>query len=190
MKNKKDIISIIESDDWMMSILELARTLQLPDWWICAGFVRTKIWDHLHGFEQRTPLADIDLIYFDSLFIDEGYEKELEKRLLEIKPEEPWSVKNQARMHVINDTPSYHSSADAISKFPETATAIGLKLDRDHALILKAPYGVGDVMQGIVAPTPHFQKSEKMMRIFEKRKKEKQWKKKWPMLSYSSRNKS
>lgn len=65
MKTKEDIIDVIREDSWMMEILRVARTLNLPDWWVCAGFVRSKIWDVLHGFSVRTPLQDVDVIYYD-----------------------------------------------------------------------------------------------------------------------------
>ena len=52
--NKDEIISLIKEDQWMMEILTSAKALNLPDWWICAGFVRSKIWDVLHDFSERT----------------------------------------------------------------------------------------------------------------------------------------
>ena len=66
----------------MIEILQAASTLGLPDWWICAGFVRSKIWDVLHGFMERTWTPDVDIIYFDPANIDENFEKDLEKKLL------------------------------------------------------------------------------------------------------------
>src|SRR5690606_18827150 len=112
-------------DAWMIGVLSAAKSLDLPDWWICAGFVRSKIWDTLHGFNERTPLSDIDVIYFDAENLSEHTEKRLEEKLHRIMPGLPWSVKNQARMHIVNELESYTSAIDAISKFPETATALG-----------------------------------------------------------------
>ena len=43
--------------------------------------------------------------------------------------------KNQARMHVVNNMLPYSSSVDAISKFPETATALGVTLDEKQCYI-------------------------------------------------------
>ncbi len=43
IKTEQDIIKLIQSDTWMMEILQTAKSLQLPDWWVCAGFVRSKI---------------------------------------------------------------------------------------------------------------------------------------------------
>ena len=49
-----EIMALIQQDKWMMELLNAAKSLNLPDWWICAGFVRSKIWDVLHGFDERT----------------------------------------------------------------------------------------------------------------------------------------
>ncbi|WP_407681687.1 nucleotidyltransferase family protein [Pseudalkalibacillus salsuginis] len=40
---------------------------------------------------------------------------------------------NEARMYLVKDIPPYISTVDAISKFPETATALGLKIN-EHGL--------------------------------------------------------
>ncbi len=66
MINEEDVIFLIEKDTWMMDVLKYAKSLNLPDWWICAGFVRSKIWDTVHGFKEKTSLPDVDVIYFDA----------------------------------------------------------------------------------------------------------------------------
>ena len=83
INTEKDIIIIIQQDKWMMKLLNAVSSLNLPDWWICAGFVRAKIWDELHGFDERTPTPDIDVIYYDSITIDEKIEKKYEESLKE-----------------------------------------------------------------------------------------------------------
>ena len=45
-------------------------------------------------------------------------------------------------MHVVNNMPPYSSSVNAISKFPETATALGVTLDELNNVILTAPCGI------------------------------------------------
>lgn len=44
--NEEKIFELITEDQWMMNILKAAKSLNLPDWWICAGFVCSKIWEH------------------------------------------------------------------------------------------------------------------------------------------------
>ncbi len=53
LKNQEDVVKLIQNDDRMMEIVKAASKVNLPDWWICAGFVRSKIWDTLHGFENK-----------------------------------------------------------------------------------------------------------------------------------------
>ncbi|HDW3054289.1 TPA: nucleotidyltransferase family protein [Bacillus cereus] len=170
IKTEKDIIRLIENDEWMMNVLQMAKSLELPDWWVCAGFVRSKIWDTLHDYEAKTAMPDVDVIYYDSLHQDEIYEQSLETKLMNIDATIPWSVKNQARMHVVNNMPPYSSSVNAISKFPETATALGVTLDELNNVILTAPCGIEDVLSLQVRPTAHFLKSKERLHIQKFRK--------------------
>ncbi|MEK4536610.1 nucleotidyltransferase family protein [Peribacillus sp. FSL K6-1552] len=163
----------------MMEILESAKSLNLPDWWICAGFIRSKVWDVLHDFSVRTTIPDIDVIYFDPTNIDKLEVKKIEKKLISLIPNIPWSVKNEARMHVKSNMPPYSSSVDAISKFPETAIALGVKLDENDNVILAAPCGISDVINIEVKPTPYFKETKERVEIYEGRITKKNWKSTW-----------
>ncbi|MGS2779240.1 nucleotidyltransferase family protein [Robertmurraya sp. GLU-23] len=166
----------------MMDILKAAKSLNLPDWWICAGFIRSKIWDTLHNFNERTPIPDIDVIYFDPRNIDELTEKKLEEMLKTLMPKAPWSVKNEARMHIKSNMPPYSSSVDAISKFPETATALGVKLDERENVKLIAPCGISDVINLEVKPTLFFRETKERVEIYEAGIIKKNWKSIWNNL--------
>jgi hypothetical protein len=185
LQSETDIIQLIKEDKWMMDILSSAQSLNLPDWWVCAGFVRSKIWDTLHGFKERTPIPDIDVIYFDERNVEEAEEKRLEERLRVIHPNVPWSVKNEARMHVKNDIPPYTSSMDAMSKFPETATALGLKLDENNNVVLAAPCGIKDVLHFVVKPTRFFAETKERAAVYEERIMKKNWKAIWNKIRVS-----
>ncbi|MFC7371856.1 nucleotidyltransferase family protein [Fictibacillus iocasae] len=182
LKNEQDVITLILRDDDMMKIIKAASSLNLPDWWICAGFVRSKIWDTLHGYPRKTEIPDVDVIYFDNTMIDENLEKQFEKKLTRILPNVPWSVKNEARMHLTNNLPPYTSSEDAISKFPETATALGVTLDKQRNVILTAPCGLEDVLQLIVRPTPFFRATKELYDLYEERIVKKNWTAIWPKV--------
>ncbi|MGH0592700.1 nucleotidyltransferase family protein [Bacillus pretiosus] len=183
IQTEQDVIHLIENDEWMMDILQMAKSLELPDWWICAGFVRSKIWDTLHDYEIRTATPDIDVIYFDQLHTDEVYEQSLEKALVNMDASIPWSVKNQARMHVVNNMPPYSSSVDAISRFPETATALGVTLDELNNVILTAPCGIEDVLSLQVRPTAHFLETKERINMYKNRVIKKNWQSKWPNIT-------
>lgn len=154
--DERELLLLVERDQWLMDVLNTVKRLGLPDWWICAGFVRSKIWDTLHGFTERTPLPDIDVIYFDPVNVSEEVDRNLELKLTFLLPDNPWSVKNEARMHFHSKMPPYTSSIDAISKFPETCTSLAIKLDQDDMLALAAPYGIKDAVNMEVKPTIFF----------------------------------
>ncbi len=183
VKSESDLISMIENDEWMMEILKTVSKLDLPDWWICAGFVRSKIWVAVHGFDTRTPLSDIDVIYYDDTNRCESAEKKIEAKLHELCAPIPWSAKNEARMHKVNKIEPYTSAADAIAKFPETATALGVKLDKANKVILLAPHGIEDAVNGCIKPTPYFKDNKERMIILDNRLNEKKWNSIWPQLT-------
>ncbi|CAM3870140.1 nucleotidyltransferase family protein [Alkalicoccus chagannorensis] len=185
LRNEADVRRIIEEDTWMMDILRTAARLKLPDGWICAGFVRTKIWDTLHGYRDRTPIADVDVIYFDPTDQSEAIEKAYEAELYALRPDVPRSVKNEARMHEVNDIAPYTSAEDAIARFPETATAIGVKLHDDDQLQLTAPHGVEDLLHLRRRPTPAFQAGTDLYSVYVRRGIEKNWQAKWPHVKNS-----
>ncbi|WP_246079076.1 nucleotidyltransferase family protein [Paenibacillus piri] len=98
------LLQLIRSNNEIMEDLALLRSLQLPDVHVAAGYVRNCVWDRLHGYEERTPLNDIDVIYYDLEEMSEQFEKIIERQLNEQTGRSIWSVKNQARMHIRNRT--------------------------------------------------------------------------------------
>ncbi|MGE7624774.1 nucleotidyltransferase family protein [Viridibacillus sp. NPDC096237] len=182
LQSESDLIKTIEEDTWMMEILQAVEQLNLPDCWVCAGFVRSKVWDLLHDYRERTPLADIDVIYYNAEEVNKQIEKILEQQLVSMMPDEPWSVKNQARMHVLNGVEPYISSKNGIAQFPETPTAIGVRLNNSK-VELCAPYGVEELLSCVVKPTPKFKKGKSMHSIYVKRVETKNWEKIWPKLT-------
>ncbi len=149
-----DLLRLIASDPWRMACLEAVAALGLPDCWIGAGFVRTPVWDRLHGHAAPTPLPDIDVIYHrpgDGPAEEAAAEAALAARL----PGEPWSVRNQARMHRRNGDRPYRSTADALTFWLETPTALAMRLAPDGRFELLAPFGLDDLYGLVMQPTPH-----------------------------------
>ncbi|RKF02944.1 hypothetical protein C8N26_2316 [Tenacibaculum lutimaris] len=171
-----ELVTIIKSDTWMLSILEAVRSLHLHDCWIGAGFVRNKIWDYKHN-SKRTSLNDIDVIYFDESDITKIRELAFKEQLKTMNPTVNWSVKNQARMHLRNGHSPYKNCYKAISYWPETATAIAVHLNTNNQIEFIAPHGLDDLFNLVVKPTPNFDLTTYRNRITYKG-----WKDAWEKL--------
>ena len=180
---EQDILNLVSEDKWMMDILYNAERLNLPGWLIGAGFVRNKVWDYLHGYQkEKVDTNDIDLVYFDPNGNDENADEKLSKEL-KTKTGLNWEVVNEAYAHkwYTIKPPPYTSSEDAVSKWPETATCIGVKTE-DGKLKLIAPYGIGDLVNLIVRPSPAFIDEGNVRSVVVERLKKKKWLEKWPKL--------
>ena len=174
---EQDILNLISKNKWMMKILHIAEKLDLPDWIVGAGFVRNKVWDYLHGYNKpEVDTADIDLVYYNPNGNDQKTDEKLSEKLKEETGIE-WEVVNEAYAHKWNNLPPYKSTEDALSQWPETVTAIGIRL-KNGKLKLVAPYGISDLVNLIIRPSPKFTDADKV----KERVKQKKWLEKWPKL--------
>lgn len=180
---EKRLITIVRNQDWLMNILKAVRNLELPDWYIAAGAIRNTVWSKLHNYSDNIKLNDIDVVYFDSKDLTTAKEKETETRLSKLFPELVFEVVNQARAHTFNKgRPQATSSCDAISYWTETPTCVGVRLEKDDSITICAPYGLEDLFELRVKPIPL---PKRDIKLYEKRKKIKQWDKTWPKLKIS-----
>ena len=168
--------TLVREDAWTINILETVRSLDLSDWAIGAGFVRALVWDHISS-QPRTRLDDIDVLYFDPDQLSQQQERYYEQALQEQRPDIPWSVKNQARMHLRNNNPPYENTEDAMRFWLETPTAVAVRLEKDGDLTLLAPFGLDDLFNLIIRPTPA---GREKMDQFEERLRKKTWLSQWP----------
>lgn len=182
MDPQQQIIDWLRQDSQRMQALYTARRLGLNDWCLGAGFVRNLVWDRLHGFTTSTPLNDIDVIHFAPRHNDAERDRMLESRLLEWSVQ-PWSVKNQARMHLRSHRAPYRDSQDAISYWTEIETAVGARLQADDRIQLIAPFGLQALFNHSITFNP---KSNNLV-AFEQRVAEKQWLELWPRLKLAPR---
>lgn len=160
-------------------ILSSVQALRLPDCWIGAGFVRDAVWDSLHGRSPSSPIGDIDVIWFN-LDTDADTDRQLEAKLSMMQPELRWSVKNQARMHIRNGDIPYKSTEDAMRWWPETATVVAVRRHDDDRCEIIAPYGLGDLFELVITPTPAF--AVKKYKVVKDRMVEKDWLVRYPLL--------
>lgn len=167
----------------MQELLQIMANLQLKDCWICAGTVRNFIWNslsHQPAFDKDT---DIDMIFYDPEMTWQDTQK-IEEALCKQYPQYQWQVRNQVEMHQHNPfTSPYKDSRDAMSKYPETCTAVGIRLDENQQLEWFCPYGIGSITSFEIHPTPHFLEHPERMLVYQKRLAKKDWLTKWPQLT-------
>lgn len=172
-------MNLVMADPWRVRCLEVLRDM-FPDGWVGAGFVRNLVWDWLGELCPR-DLDDVDVVYFNSGDRSEATEKEIEERLSSAAPDIPWSVKNQARMHLKHGEEPYRDLVEGLGHWLETATTVSLKLDIDGAFHILAPYGLSDLMLGILRPTRSgFERLDHLRQ----RSEEKGWLRRWPHVEF------
>lgn len=176
----KTLAALLRADRLRMRLLLVVEALELPDCWIGAGFVRAAVWDHLHGRPPSALGDDVDVVWFDHARASARIDQAIEAQLRGEESSARWSVKNQARMHVRNGDGPYASTEEAVRRWPETATAVAVRLSCDEIEVL-APYGLTDLFSMTVRPTPAFIGNK--LPIFQQRVTEKRWFDRWPLLS-------
>lgn len=177
------IQSILRADPIRWHALDVVSSLDLPDSWIGAGFVRNAVWDHMHGRPQSALVGDVDVIWYGPDKSDSAEDQRIEAALRVVAPSIDWSVKNQARMHIRNGDLPYTSAPDAMRYWPETATTVAVRRHGSDDCEICAPFGLDDLLQLILRPTPGF--SGKKRFIYEKRVQAKGWTTLWPLLRKS-----
>lgn len=187
MHGAAQLESIVRQTSWLMDALVAAREVDAPDWLIGGGAIWNAVWDRLHAFTEPTPLADIDVIFFDANDLSPEREFQVEEELAARLPGAPWEARNQAAVHVWfpakfgYEVEPLNSSAAAVATWPETATAIGMRLEDDDLRIV-APFGLEDLLGLMHRRNPaRVSVEEYERRILSKRIKER-----WPQVAVVS----
>jgi len=164
-----------------MKQLRAARSLGLTDWCIAAGFVRNRVWDHLHGISPPREPPDIDVLYYDAADLSKEREALYEKRLDVMLLGPLWQVRNQARMHVWKGVPQHRDTSDAMTCWLETVTAVGVRLEADDSLTVIAPLGIDDLVNLRCQPTAF---GRRRRHEYEARVTSKRWRELWPRVRF------
>ncbi|MCF1496355.1 nucleotidyltransferase family protein [Agrobacterium vitis] len=179
-----ELQAIVSKSPLLSPVLTKWDEIALPDSWLVAGAVAQTVWNHVFGFPPVYGIQDIDIVYFDPDDLSEDSEAEHSARIRAAFSGLPvWiDVKNQARVHSWYEAKfgysinPYTSTAEAITTFPTTAAAVGLRPGQAN-LELCAPYGLSDLLSAVVRPN----KKQITREIYEK--KIDRWIKLWPELA-------
>nr|WP_246604267.1 nucleotidyltransferase family protein [Alteromonas lipotrueae] len=168
-----------------MQCLAALKSLQLPQGYLAAGFLRNAIWDDSHGYKKPTPLNDIDVIYFNPSDTSKESELHIENALSAQVPSAHWQVKNQARMHVHHGHNAYKDCEEAISYWIEQETCVAIRLcpnKEGDKFDMLAPYGLSSNFAGTISINPRHPRGD----VFTQRVKTKNWLVTWPQLTLDS----
>lgn len=176
--------AILAQNPLVSAVLKNWEHIALPDARLVAGAIAQSVWNHVFGFLPGHGIRDIDIVYFDGNDLSETAEAAHSARIRQAFADLPvWiDVKNQARVHLWyaekfgHPIKPYVSTDDAITTFPTTAAAIGLR-PQGSGLDLCAPYGLSDLL----APLVRANKKQITREIYEK--KTARWRALWPDLN-------
>jgi hypothetical protein len=181
-----DVAGFLAATPALRAPLQAVAALGLPDGWIGAGFIRNAVWDALSGLPNGcNPPGDIDVVWFDAGRADSALDRALEARLGASLPGLPWSVANQARMHLRNGDPPYAGTLDAVARWPETCTAV-LARWTGEGVEIAAPHGLADLLSLTVRPTPYFAARPEKRTMLRQRLEGKAWQRRWPGLTLAA----
>lgn len=156
MTERDQLIEIVRATPWLMRALEAVRSACIPHGCIGAGAVRTTVWDALHGRANPTPAADVDVAYFDPSAPSAESEDGYRRWLSELEPDVARDVVNQASVHLWYEqafgvpVEPLRSVDEGVASWPETATAVALRLESSSELQVIAPCGLADLFACVV----------------------------------------
>ena len=175
---------ILSQNKLLHDIIQKMVNVGLSNYYIGAGCIAQTVWNYQSGFELMHGISDVDIVYYDNADLSYEAEDAVIKRIKQvIEPcVVPVDIKNQARVHLWYkqhngfDIAPYDSVESAINTWPTTATAIGVRMERE-GLKTYAPFGLDDLFDMAVKPNKTLITEEIYMH------KVKKWSKKWPLLT-------
>ena len=175
---------IVMSSKIIIEAVKRAEQVGLDNYYIGAGCVTQTVWNYQSNYPLDYGIKDIDFVYYDGFNLDSESENRIITQVKQLYSDFniEIDVKNQARVHLWYkdhfgySIEPYMSIESAINTWPTTATAIGVKMEKNSALKVYAPFGLNDLFGNIVRAN----KAQITKQIYEK--KVKTWVKKWPDL--------
>lgn len=144
----EEVQDCVAQDERRLSALRLVRELDLPEGSIAGEFVRCAVFDRLHQHAEWTQLKSVDVVYFDPERTDPAVDRSLEMELIASAPRRPWRVRNLAA-----EAPEASSLGEALPVYPDTASAVAVCLGPREQILVTAPFGLEDLVRGIVRPS-------------------------------------
>lgn len=156
------LADILRASPRLMTVLETAHALDLPDWMIFSGAVYQTAWNALTGRDADHGIKDYDLGYFDP---DTSWDTEdlaiKRARTAFAAPLDGLvEVRNQARVHLWFEQrfgepyAPLANTAEALTRFVSPTFAVGACLKPNGEIEIIAPFGLDDVFALRIRPNP------------------------------------
>lgn len=183
-KQIKLLEEIVMSSEIMNKVVKRARDLNIDNYYIGAGCVTQTVWNYLSNYPLDYGIKDVDFVYFDNVNLDLESENRVIMQVKQLYSDISMEidVKNQGRVHLWYkehfgySIEPYKSIESAINTWPTTASAIGIKLEKNNEFKIYAPFGLNDLFGKIVRAN----KTQITKQIYEK--KAASWLSKWSDL--------
>jgi uncharacterized protein len=173
---------LIRASPWLMDALAAVRDSGLPDGMIGAGALRDLVWGELHGGFDPADVRDVDVAYFDPADLRPERDAAADDLLRRLRPAVPWEAKNQAAVHLwyprrfggVPYAPAA-SACDAVGRWPETATSVAARVDGAGRIVLCAPVGLADLLNGVWRRNPRQVSVEESLRRLRRHRVAERW---------------
>lgn len=161
MKEESWLRAILEGSPVLWSVIQGAEALGLERYYVGGGCIAQTVWNHLNRLPPLHGISDFDLAYYDQENLNWSAEDQIVRRANALLGGGgvPLDVKNQARVHFWyperfgREIPPYPSLEAALSTWPTTATAVGVRLSGGKWTVY-APFGLEDLFAQVVRPNP------------------------------------
>ena len=143
---------IIRADQNITQLLNVIRSLGLPQWRLVAGCLYQTVWNVLTDRPRGTGIKDYDLIYYsdeDSWDAEDTVIRHVAAATRDCVG--PVEARNQARVHLWFperfgcDYPRLDDADQSLRYYASIVHAVGVRLEPDGSLDIAAPFGLDDV---------------------------------------------
>ena len=181
--DEASLVGLIRSNEWLLRVLTAVRDEHIPDAWVGAGVLRDLVWGERYGSGfSPERVHDVDVAFFDPHDLSRSNDDRVTERLGQRLPDVPWEARNQAAVHTwypdkfggdqVEPSTSTH---DALATWPETATAVAVRLGPDDTIEISAPFGLDDLLDGVWRRNPRRVSLERSLARLERHQPQTRW---------------